>query len=113
MTVQTNSKMGSIFDEDVGTCADINDIMFLKSNININNNTDIGNAIFKVIVHNITSCSDYQFMNVVMKSELCDYMKPCKLVDDSVTSHNSCIVSCPCDGNCDITIVLYSRTKTD
>ena len=105
--VQTN--MAAMFDGNGDSCSNIDDIRAYISYIKTNKiNTIPGNVVFDVKVQGVNSYLDYEFLYVLVKNEQCDFVRSCNVAHDLATSHNSCIVNCPCEDNCDIVVMIHS-----
>ena len=66
------------------------------------------NVIFDVKVQGVNSCLGYEFLFVLFKNEPCDFVRSYIVLHHLATSHNSYIIHCPCEDNCDIVLVIYS-----
>ena len=64
--------------------------------------------VFDVKVQGMNSCLDYDFIHVIHKGISCDFVRPCNVLHDLATSHNSCIVNCPGEDNCHIVVMIHS-----
>ena len=107
--VNIPTKMSDMFDGSSDSCINISDITSYRSYIKTSRVDNYsGNVIFDVKVHGVTSCLNYEFLFVLVKNELCDFVRSCNVTHDLATSNNSCIVHCPCEDNCDIVLVIYS-----
>ena len=49
-------------------------------------------------------------MYVLITNESCNFVRSCNVLHNLATSHNSCIIQCPCEDDCDIVVVIYSLT---
>ena len=107
--VDTSTNMAAIFDGNDNSCSNIDEVIASPSYLKTNKiNTSLGNVVFDVKVHGVTSCLNYEFLFVLVKNEPCDFVRSCNVTHDLATSHNSCIINCPCDDNCDIVAMIYS-----
>ena len=107
--VHIPTNMVALFDGKVDSCTNIKDVLASRSYIKIDKNDTIsGNVTFEVKVQGLNSCMDYEFLYVLVKNAPCDFVRSCNVIHDLAPSHNSCIIRCPCEDNCDIVVVIYS-----
>ena len=107
--VGTPANMAAIFDGNGDSCSNISEIIGYRSYIKTNRIDSIpGNVAFDVKVQGLNSCFDYEFLYVLVKNDSCDFVRSCNVTHNLATSHNSCIIQCPCEDNCDIVVVIYS-----
>ena len=50
-------------------------------------------------------------MYVLVTNEPCNFVRFCNVTHYLATSHNSCIVNCSCEENCDILAFLYGSSN--
>ena len=111
-TVAIDSKMAALFDGNNDTCEDIQDIVTKRSDLKLTKlNNVVGTVAFDVKVQGLNSCSSYGFVYALVKNDSCDFVRSCNVTHDLATSHNSCIVNCPCEENCFILAFLYSSSN--
>ena len=108
-TVAVNSKMVALFDGNSSSCENIQDIVNMRWDLKVTKlNNVMGTVAFDIMVRGLNSCSNYKFLYVRVKNDPCRYVRSCNVTHNLATSHNSCIVNCPCEDDCDILAFLYS-----
>ena len=107
--IDIDDKMAAIFDGDTSTCENIQDSLFKRSYIFFDNIHGIDASIaFNVKVEGLSSCKE-QVMLYTLNGSNCGYFKKCKVTNDLAGSHNTCIIECPCDDECKILTMFYSK----
>ena len=107
-TVAIDSKMAALFDGNSSSCENIQDIVTKRSDLKLTKlNNDIRTVAFDVKVQGLNSCSNYEFLYVLVKNYPCNFVRSCNVT----TSPNSCIVNCPCEDNCHILAFLYGSSN--
>ena len=109
--VDVDSKMVALFDENSSTCENIQDIVRSQSTVQLRKLNVMGTATFDVMVRGLALCSNYNFLYVLVKNEPCDFVRSCNVTHDLATSHNICVVNCPCEDNCDILADFFSSSN--
>ena len=109
-TVDVDPKMAALFDGDIGTCNNTQEILGRISFLKVSKLKGLdGNLTFDVKVLGLDSCLNYEFVYVLFNDGTCDYMKSCNVTYDLARSQNSCIVSCHhCSDTCNMLVNLYN-----
>ena len=101
--------MAALFDGNSSTCESIQNIVRSESTVQLTKlNNVMGTVTFDIMVRGLNSYSNYEFVYVLVKNDPCDFVRSCNVTHNLATSHNSCIVNCPCEDNCHILNFLYS-----
>ena len=107
------ANMAAMFDGNGDSCTNNNDIIDSQSHLKSNMiDSNPGNVAFDVKVQGVNLCSDYEFLYALVKDEPCDFVRSCNVTHVLGTSHNSCIVNCHCEDNCDIVVIIHSLITT-
>ena len=106
-TTAIDSKMAALFDGNSSTCENIQSIVTKRSDFKVTKlNNVMGTILFDIMVPGLNSCPNYGFLFVLVENEQCDFVRSCNVTHDLATSHSSCIVSCTCEDDCDIVVMI-------
>ena len=109
--VDVDSKMATCLMETVELGNNTQEILTKRAYLEVSKLNISGTHRFDVKVLGFDSCSDYEFLYVVLNNGSCDYVISCIITHDLAESHTSCVVSYPCDGNCGVVVNLYNVTN--